>query len=121
MKVYKKLGLLLKIRICSYGSQFLPIKVDPIDKGGKNEYGKVASHEYVSQKLKTRNCRQAGIGRSSLYIHSHMFANICPDQSHFYVYIILKHVTLKTHKTEFLTSLYILSRQTKNKTKCRAH
>ena len=30
----KKLGLLLKIRICSYGGQFLPIKVDPIDKGG---------------------------------------------------------------------------------------
>lgn len=96
-KFCKKLGLLLKGR-------FLPLRVDPIDKGGKNECGKVASHEYVSQNLKTRNRRQAGIGRSSLYIHSHMFVNLCPDQNHCCVYIILKHVTLKTYKTEFLTS-----------------
>ena len=40
-----KWGLLLKKRICSYGSKFFSLIVDPIEKGGKNDMGKTAYPE----------------------------------------------------------------------------
>ena len=36
-KVHPKWGLLLKARICSQGSQFLPLRVDPTEKGDRTE------------------------------------------------------------------------------------
>ena len=40
---FQKMGLLLKERICSCRSKFFPLRVDPIEKGGKNKDGRVAS------------------------------------------------------------------------------
>ena len=48
-----KWGLHLKLRICSYRSKFFPLRVDPIENGGKNENGRVASPESISIHLKT--------------------------------------------------------------------
>ena len=48
-------GLLLKERICSSRSKFFPLRVDPIQKGGKHENGRVASPETVPSHLKNES------------------------------------------------------------------
>ena len=52
---FQKMGLLLKERICSYRSKFFPLRVNPIEKGGKNKDGRVASPKSVPIHLK--NCK----------------------------------------------------------------
>ena len=42
-RTFPKWGLLLKERICSSRSKFFPLRVVPIDKGSKNENGRVMS------------------------------------------------------------------------------
>ena len=47
-------GQLLKERICSWRSKFFPLRVDPTEKGSKNENGRVAAAESVLNHLADR-------------------------------------------------------------------
>ena len=49
----QKLGLHLKEGICSYRSKFFPLRVDPIERGGRKDNGRVATPESVSIHLNT--------------------------------------------------------------------
>ena len=48
VEVFLKWGLLLKERICSNGSKFFSLTVDPNEMGGRNENDRVASPVYPS-------------------------------------------------------------------------
>ena len=49
--------LLLKERICSNRSKFLPLRVLPIVKGGKNENGKVVVLLFYTRGKQLRSCQ----------------------------------------------------------------
>ena len=51
-KIFPQWDLILKLRICSSRSKFFPLRVDPLQKEGKNENERVASPESVPIHLK---------------------------------------------------------------------